>query len=119
MAAFSELIGNGDRHFDNISVLLREDGEYKGVAPAYDILPMRYASIGAGVDPELLPINPKLGSIGAKAEVWRRAADAASRFWTAVQQDQAGLSVARGFRELAAQNLAIAQEFVEPLLPPA
>jgi len=47
MAAFSELIGNTDRHFENISMLLDEDGEYAGVAPAYDILPMRYASIGA------------------------------------------------------------------------
>jgi hypothetical protein len=119
MAAFSELIGNGDRHFENISVLLREDGEYKGVAPAYDILPMRYASIGAGVDPELLPINPKLGTIGAKADVWRRAADAASRFWTAVQQDETGLPVSTGFRELATQNLRIAREFVVPLLPSA
>ena len=117
MAAFSELIGNGDRHFDNISVLLREDGEYQGVAPAYDILPMRYASIGAGVDPDLAPINPKLGTIGAKPEVWARAADAANRFWTAVLQGRTGLPVSRGFQELAVQNLAVAQEFVAPLLP--
>lgn len=118
MAAFSELIGNGDRHFDNISVLLQEDGEYKGVAPAYDILPMRYAPIGAGVDPDLAPINPKLGTIGAKPQVWARAADAASRFWTAVRQGRTGLPVSRAFRELAAQNLDVAQEFVTPLLPP-
>ncbi len=72
MAAFSELIGNGDRHFDNIFVLVGEDGEYQGVAPAYDILPMRYAPIGAGVDPQLSPISPKLDSIGAKPAVWAR-----------------------------------------------
>ncbi|MCK7495442.1 MAG: HipA domain-containing protein [Comamonadaceae bacterium] len=42
MAAFSELIGNTDRHFDNLSLLIDEDGEYRGIAPAYDILPMRY-----------------------------------------------------------------------------
>ena len=116
MAAFSELIGNGDRHFDNISVLLREDGEYKGVAPAYDILPMRYAPIGGGVDPDLVPINPKLGTIGARPEVWTRAADAANRFWTAVLQGRQ-LPVTREFQELAAVNLAVAQEFVVPLLP--
>jgi serine/threonine protein kinase HipA of HipAB toxin-antitoxin module len=51
LAAFSELIGNNDRHFENISLLIGEDGEYQGIAPAYDILPMRYASIGGGVDP--------------------------------------------------------------------
>ena len=116
MAAFSELIGNGDRHFDNISVLLREDGEYKGVAPAYDILPMRYAPIGGGVDPDLVPINPKLGTIGARPEVWTRAADAANRFWTAVLQGRQ-LPVTREFQELAAVNLAVAEEFVVPLLP--
>lgn len=39
MAAFSELIGNGDRHFENISMLLGDDGEYAGVAPAYTSCP--------------------------------------------------------------------------------
>ena len=52
MAAFSELIGNTDRHFENISLLIDEDGQYLGMAPAYDIQPMRYASIGGGLDPE-------------------------------------------------------------------
>ena len=58
MAAFSELIGNNDRHFENLSLLIGEDGEYQGVAPAYDILPMRHASIGGGVDPALVPVTP-------------------------------------------------------------
>ncbi|WP_158290244.1 HipA domain-containing protein [Ramlibacter sp. WS9] len=118
MAAFSELIGNSDRHFENISMLLSEDGEYAGVAPAYDILPMRYASIGGGVDPDLLPINPKLGTIGAKPAVWALAAKAAIAFWTAVRQGQLDLPISEEIRELAAQNLAVVQDFVEPLLPP-
>lgn len=117
MAAFSELIGNGDRHFENISLLVREDGEYQGLAPAYDILPMRYAPLGAGVDPELTPIDPKLGSIGAQPEVWARAAKAAERFWTAVQAGATDLPASKAFRELAAKNLAVAREFVGPLLP--
>jgi hypothetical protein len=37
------------------------DDEYQGIVPAYDILPMRYASIGGGVDPELTTIEPKGG----------------------------------------------------------
>lgn len=117
MAAFSELIGNGDRHFENISLLLREDGEYAGVAPAYDILPMRYASIGGGVDPDLTPIAPRLGTIGAKPEVWALAADAASRFWMAVRRGGREAPVSAAFKELAAKNLAVAQQFVAPLLP--
>lgn len=117
MAAFSELIGNGDRHFENLSVLINDEGEYSGVAPAYDILPMDYASIGGGVDPALHPIAPKTGAIGAKPEVWTRAAAAAERFWTAAQQSVLPVTVSPAFRELAARNLGVARDFVAPLLP--
>ena len=117
MAAFSELIGNSDRHFENISMLLDDDGEYGGLAPAYDILPMRYASIGGGMDPELKPLTPKVGTIGAKPEVWARAAAAATSFWTAIAQGEVDLPVSGNFRELASRNLAVVQEFVEPLVP--
>lgn len=117
MAAFSELIGNNDRHFENISLLIREDGEYQGIAPAYDILPMRYASIGGGVDPDLTTIEPKVGTIGAKPEVWRRAHEAAERFWVAARDEALEGLVSDAMRELAARNLARAREFVGPLLP--
>lgn len=119
MAAFSELIGNTDRHFENISVLIDEDGEYQGIAPAYDILPMRYASIGGGVDPALTPIAPRVGPIGAKPEVWALAARAAERFWVAVQTEMLDAPIAEEMRALAAANLALAKAFVVPLLPAA
>ncbi|KNZ32055.1 MAG: hypothetical protein AD742_13040 [Methylibium sp. NZG] len=117
MAAFSELIGNTDRHFDNISVLIDEAGEYAGVAPAYDILPMRYASIGGGMDPELTPIEPRIGSIGADPQVWQRAASAAEGFWRSVQTDALPAPVSNGMRQLAARNLEVARAFAAPLLP--
>ena len=69
------------------------------------------------MDPDLTPIQPRLGTIGAKPEVWARAAEAASRFWTAVQHGRLDLPVSREFQELAAKNLAVVQEFVAPLLP--
>lgn len=117
MAAFSELIGNSDRHFENISMLIGEDGEYQGIAPAYDILPMRYASIGGGLDPDLSPIEPKVGTIGAKPEVWARAALAAERFWTAAMTEDLPVPLSREMRELAQINLQAARAFVAPLLP--
>ena len=117
MAAFSELIGNSDRHFENISLLIGEDGEYLGVALAYDILPMRYASIGGGVDPDLSPIEPKVGTIGAKPAVWGRAAQAAEQFWTSVQTEKLAAPISRKMVQLAGANLAAARKFVEPLLP--
>ncbi|KQV88757.1 hypothetical protein ASC87_28770 [Rhizobacter sp. Root1221] len=117
MAAFSELIGNSDRHFENISVLVREDGEYAGIAPAYDILPMRYASIGGGVDPDLTPIQPNVGTIGAKPEVWSQAAKAAEQFWKAAMTEALEAPLSREMRELAQTNLLKARAFVAPLLP--
>lgn len=117
MAAFSELIGNSDRHFENISMLIAEDGEYLGIAPAYDILPMRYASIGGGMDPDLVPITPKVGSIGAKPAVWAMAARAAEKFWTAAMSEDLGVPLSPEMRQLAKANLSAAQAFVAPLLP--
>jgi len=117
MAAFSELIGNTDRHFENISLLIDEAGEYKGIAPAYDILPMRYASIGGGMDPDLTLIEPRIGTIGPKPEVWERAARAAERFWLAAQADVLAAPLSQEMRRLAAQNLEVVRRFVAPLLP--
>ncbi|WP_199873155.1 HipA domain-containing protein [Ideonella sp. A 288] len=119
MAAFSELIGNTDRHFENISLLLDEDGEYQGIAPAYDILPMRYASIGGGMDPDLTPIEPRIGTIGAKPAVWERAALAAERFWRSAQTEVLAAPLSQEMRQLAAVNLQVARTFVAPLLPAA
>lgn len=116
MAAFSELIGNTDRHFENISLLIDENGEYRGLAPAYDILPMRYASIGGGVDPDLTPIEPKIGTIGTQPQVWARAAQAAERFWLSVQKEALAVPVPRELRRLAAQNLQVARAFAAPLV---
>lgn len=116
MAAFSELIGNTDRHFENISLLIDEDGEYRGLAPAYDILPMRYASIGGGMDPHLTPIEPKIGTIGPRPEVWERAARAAERFWLSAQAEALKPPLSREMKRLAAQNLEVARTFAAPLL---
>jgi hypothetical protein len=117
MAAFSELIGNTDRHFENISLLIDERGEYQGIAPAYDILPMRYASIGGGVDPDLTPVEPRVGTIGVQPEVWACAMEAAERFWSAVQDERLALPIDAQMKDLAARNLAVDRRFVEPLLP--
>lgn len=117
MAAFSELIGNSDRHFENISLLIDEKGEYAGIAPAYDILPMRYASIGGGVDPDLTPLTPKVGTIGAKPAVWALASQAAENFWRAVQTEELPVPISKQMQQLATTNMAVAKEFVAPLLP--
>lgn len=117
MAAFSELIGNGDRHFENISLLADERGRFSRVAPAYDILPMRYATVGGGVDPDLLPITPRVGTIGARPAVWDRAFRAAEVFWARVIRNESPVPIPVAFRELAKANLTVARDFVVPLMP--
>ena len=104
---------------DGTKGLFYDDGEYQGIAPAYDILPMRYASVGGGIDPELTPIEPKIGSIGAKPAVWQRAALAAERFWLAAQTQTLAIPLSPKMRRLAAQNLEVARTFAAPLLPAA
>lgn len=117
MAAFSELIGNGDRHLENLSLLVDDEGEYQSVAPAYDILPMNYASIGGGIDPELKPITPRIGTIGARPGIWALAATAATRFWSAVRDNALALPATADMRALASRNLTVVEGFVAPLLP--
>jgi hypothetical protein len=119
MTAFSELIGNTDRHFENLSLLIDEDGEYRGVAPAYDILPMRYAPIGGGIEPDLSLIEPKIGTVGARPDVWARAAKAAAKFWRSAQEEDLPVPLSPAMRRLAARNLEVAREFVAPLVPDA
>jgi hypothetical protein len=119
MAAFSELIGNTDRHFENLSLLIDEDGEYRGVAPAYDILPMRYAPIGGGMEPDLSPIEPRIGTVGARPEVWTRAAQAAELFWRSAQEADLPVPLSPEVRGIAARNREVAQAFAAPLVPDA
>ena len=115
MAAYSELIANTDRHFENISLMLDARGNVRDLAPAYDLLPMKYAPIGGGVDPALSRVAPKLGSIGGRADAWAVASIAATAFWSRCRDD-ASLSLSQAMRELAAENLVVIREFVEPLI---
>lgn len=114
LAAVSELIGNSDTHFENISLLLNGDGQPSDVAPAYDLLPMMYGSIGGGIDPPLRVIEPRLGAVGGRTEVWRRAHGVAEDFWNQVAGSP---DVSAEFRELAVANRKVALEFVRHLMP--
>jgi len=114
--AFSQLTGNTDTHFENLSLMLDAHGEVSSVAPAYDILPMCYAPGSAsGMDPELKVIQPSVGRIGANPAVWEIAARAALAFWDAASTDTA---ISPPMREVAKLNRAQVAAFVEPLLPP-
>lgn len=115
LSAYAELIGNTDTHFENLSLLLDDHGRPSGVAPAYDMLPMRYAPLGGGLDPELTPVTPAIEHIGARQDIWQLAFEAASRFWTLASED-ARLSAP--IREVSRTNLQSIRTFLGAILSP-
>lgn len=115
LTAFSELIGNGDRHFENLSLMTDEVGRPLEVSPAYDILPMMYAPVGGGIEPALRLVAPSFQSLGAKPDVWEQAFQAAQAFWTTAAADR---RLSEPMREISASNAQHILEVVSPLLPP-
>ncbi|MBC7484162.1 MAG: HipA domain-containing protein [Rhizobacter sp.] len=106
---------NDDTHFENLSLMLDAKGRPSAVAPAYDLLPMRYAPQVSGIgDPPLTAVSPSVGSIGVSGAVWQPAYAAARRFWKCAASDK---RLSPPMRALANANLAAIAEFIEPLVP--
>lgn len=94
---FGAYIGNSDRHLGNLSFLF-ERGILGGLAPVYDMLPMRYAP-RAG---EVVPVTFHPPSPDATfPDVWVGAWRAAVAFWRAVAADE---RVTPAFRAVAVAN---------------
>jgi hypothetical protein len=114
LTAFSELIGNVDRHFENLSLMTDERGRPVGMSPAYDMLPTIYAPFGGGIEPPLRPVAPSFRSLGARPDVWTQAFEAAHAFWLAAAGDE---RLSRPMRKISAGNARSIAELVAPLLP--
>lgn len=99
--AFGALIANTDRHHGNVSLLLQQHRWQ--LAPAYDMLPMFYAPVGAEVVPrdwtQQPPPRPNVHTLS----VWPQARDLACAFWGQVA---AHARISDDFRALALSNLA-------------
>ena len=81
---FGELIGNTDMHRSNTSFWL-DDAEPFGLTPSYDMLPMLYAP-GAQGDMGVRTFKPR-PPVPALEPVRKRAAVAATEFWSSVIAD--------------------------------
>lgn len=114
LTAFSELIGNGDRHFENLSLMTNAHNSPVCVSPAYDMLPMMYAPVGGGIEPELRLVTPSFQSLGARPDVWEQAFRASSAFWSLAAADT---RLSGAMREISASNARRVVEIVAPLLP--
>ena len=102
LEAYGQLIGNSDRHYGNISLVIDHQGSWQ-LAPAYDTLPMIYAPIAG----ELVPrddFDP--GGLVPAAQtlrVWDQARAMALDFWRRVGTEE---RVGEGFRALARRHAA-------------
>ena len=103
LEAFGLLIANTDRHYGNISLLLKDDDWF--LSPTYDMLPMLYAPINGEVveqDFAKLPLQPTTATLGE----WAQAKDLAMAFWGAAA---AHALISEGFKAIAARNLQTLQ----------
>ncbi|MGB3449692.1 MAG: type II toxin-antitoxin system HipA family toxin YjjJ [Giesbergeria sp.] len=96
--AYGALIGNTDRHYGNISLVLVED-DWR-LSPTYDMLPMLYMPIAGELVPqELRPEH--MVPTAATLDVWREAWALAQDFWHEVASEE---RISGGFRDIARAN---------------
>lgn len=98
LEAFGILIGNTDRHYGNISLLI--EGDDWALAPAYDVLPMVYAPTAG----ELVARDFNPASLNAPVQTLRQWADArllARSYWATVAADG---RISDGFRQRASAH---------------
>lgn len=98
---FGRLIANSDMHEGNLSFQpapIVSPRELR-VAPAYDMLPMRYAPQRGGEVPPQTYVPPL--PLPSEADVWHRAAQAAVAYWRRCAGDS---RISAGFRKLCREN---------------
>ena len=103
---FGRLIANSDMHTGNLS--LRPVAGRLQLAPAYDMLPMRYAPLPGGEVParDYAPPLP----LPAQRPAWLAACDAALAFWAEAAQDG---RIGTAFRAQCADNLRRLRQLAE------
>lgn len=98
LEAYGQLIANTDRHYGNISLVLKDDDW--ALSPTYDMLPMLYAPVGGELVPRDFasrPLQPTAATLGE----WDEARGLALAFWRAAAADE---RVSADFRAIAADN---------------
>ena len=98
LEAYGQLIANTDRHYGNISLVLR--GDDWALSPTYDMLPMLYAPVAGELVPRDFASRPQQPTAATLGE-WPEAQDLARTFWRTVASDE---RVSDGFRSIAAAN---------------
>ena len=100
LEAYGMLIANTDRHYGNISLILRNDDW--ALSPTYDMLPMLYAPVGGELVARDFAARP-LQPTAATLPEWAQARTLAATFWQAAAGDA---RISDSFRAIAAENLS-------------
>lgn len=95
LEAYGRLIGNTDRHYGNISLVLVHD-DWR-LSPTYDMLPMLYMPIAGELVAQDLGLA-RMAPTAATLDVWPQARALARSFWLAVAGEA---RVSRPFRDMA------------------
>lgn len=101
--AYGALIGNTDRHYGNISLVLVED-DWR-LSPTYDMLPMLYMPIAGELVPQDLALERKVPT-AATLDVWREARELARVFWRAAALEERISGDFRAVAQVHADTLA-------------
>jgi len=104
LEAFGRLIGNTDRHYGNISLLL--EGNAWRLAPAYDVLPTLYAPTSGELPARDLASTGLAPTVDTLQE-WPHARQLAGVYWDTVAADD---RLSAAFRTLARQNRRLIAE---------
>lgn len=96
---FGRLIANSDMHAANLSLRPGGEGEMLRLAPAYDMLPMRYAPLPGGEVPPRT-FEPPL-PLPTQREAWQAACEAALQFWRQAGRDE---RISEAFRKTCSAN---------------
>ena len=99
LEAYGMLIANTDRHYGNISLILRNDDWT--LSPTYDMLPMLYAPVGGELVARNFAARP-LQPTAATLPEWAQARALATTFWQAAADDK---RLSNGFRAIAVENI--------------
>lgn len=98
LEAYGQLIANTDRHYGNISLVLKDDDW--ALSPTYDMLPMLYAPVSGELVPRDFASRPQQPTAATLGE-WDEAQRLARAFWQAAAADE---RVSADFRAIAAEN---------------
>ena len=98
LEAYGQLIANTDRHYGNISLVLKDDDW--ALSPTYDMLPMLYAPVSGELVPRDFASRPQQPTAATLGE-WDEAQRLARVFWLAAAADE---RVSADFRAIAAEN---------------